>query len=171
MVRQFLWNCWHFLYPGNNYFPRLFISHRLLLLKNNNDNQRKKPRYGVSHGHPCASDVKESTCQCRRCRFDSWVWKIPWRRKWQFTPIFLTGKSHWQRSLSPLSMATVLAVARESDTTKWLNNPILSELVTLLILVFLGYSLFHICWHLPALTSFYPLLLYSYFSCFQLSLD
>ena len=25
---------------------------------------------------------KESTCQYRRCRFDSWVRKIPWRRKW-----------------------------------------------------------------------------------------
>ena len=27
--------------------------------------------------------VKESACQCRRCRFDPWVGKIPWRRKWQ----------------------------------------------------------------------------------------
>ena len=28
-----------------------------------------------------------------------WVGKIPWRRKWQSTPIFLPGKSHGQRSL------------------------------------------------------------------------
>ena len=42
---------------------------------------------------------KESTCQCRRCRFDSQVRKIPWRRKWQPTPVFLPGKSHGQRSL------------------------------------------------------------------------
>ena len=42
---------------------------------------------------------KESTCQCRRCKFGPWVRKIPWRRKWQPTPIFLTGKSHGQRSL------------------------------------------------------------------------
>ena len=27
------------------------------------------------------------------------VWKIPWRRKWQATPVFLPGKSHGQRSL------------------------------------------------------------------------
>ena len=33
--------------------------------------------------------------QCRRSRFDSWVWKIPWRRKWQPTPVFLPGKSPW----------------------------------------------------------------------------
>ena len=27
-------------------------------------------------------------------RFDPWVGKIPWRKKWQLTPIFLSGKSH-----------------------------------------------------------------------------
>ena len=45
---------------------------------------------------------KESACQCRRGRshrFKLWVGKIPWRRKWQPTPVFLTGKSHGQRSL------------------------------------------------------------------------
>ena len=31
--------------------------------------------------------------------FDSWVRKIPWRRKWQSTPVFLPGESHGQRSL------------------------------------------------------------------------
>ena len=31
---------------------------------------------------------KESADQCRRCRFDPWVRKIPWRRKWQPTPVF-----------------------------------------------------------------------------------
>ena len=34
------------------------------------------------------SDSKESACQCRRSRFDPWVWKIPWRRQWQPTPVF-----------------------------------------------------------------------------------
>ena len=42
---------------------------------------------------------KESACQCRRHRFDPWVRKIPWRRKWRPTPVFLPGKSHGQRSL------------------------------------------------------------------------
>ena len=42
---------------------------------------------------------QESTCQCRRCKFDPWVRKIPQKRKWQPTPIFLPGKSHGQRSL------------------------------------------------------------------------
>ena len=45
---------------------------------------------------------KESECQCRRhrkCEFDPWVGKIPWKRKWQPTPVFLPGKSHGQGSL------------------------------------------------------------------------
>ena len=32
-------------------------------------------------------------------RLDPWVGKIPWRRKWQPTPVFLPGESHGQRSL------------------------------------------------------------------------
>ena len=39
----------------------------------------------------------------RRCSFDPWVRKIPWRRKWQPTPVFLPGKSYGQRSLEGYS--------------------------------------------------------------------
>ena len=41
---------------------------------------------------------KESTCQCRRRRFDPWEGKILCRRKWQPTPVFLPGKSYRQTS-------------------------------------------------------------------------
>ena len=34
---------------------------------------------------------RKSTCQCRRHRFNPWVKKIPWRRKWQPTPVFCLG--------------------------------------------------------------------------------
>ena len=37
--------------------------------------------------------------QCRETGFYPWVGKIPWRRKWQPTPVFLPGESHGQRSL------------------------------------------------------------------------
>ena len=53
-------------------------------------------------GLPGDGRGKEPTRQCRirkRCGFDPWVWKIPWRRAGQRTPIFLPGKSHGQRSL------------------------------------------------------------------------
>ena len=60
---------------------------------------------------------KELTCQCRRRqrrRFDSWVGKIPWRRKWHPTPAFLPGKSHGQRSLAGYSPWG----CKESDMTE-----------------------------------------------------
>ena len=34
---------------------------------------------------------KESTCQCRRFKFDLWVREIPWRRKWQPTQVSCLG--------------------------------------------------------------------------------
>ena len=37
--------------------------------------------------------------QCRRSRFDAWLGKLPWRRTWQPTPVFLPGEPHGQRSL------------------------------------------------------------------------
>ena len=45
-----------------------------------------------------AEKVK-SLLYCGRPRFDTWVGKIPWRRKWQPTPVLLPGKSHGRRSL------------------------------------------------------------------------
>ena len=33
---------------------------------------------------------------CRRPRFDSWVWKIPCRREWLLTPVFLPREFHGQ---------------------------------------------------------------------------
>ena len=47
---------------------------------------------------PGGANSKEPTCQCmrhKRCGFDPWGGKIPWRRKCQFTPVFLPGESLW----------------------------------------------------------------------------
>ena len=44
-----------------------------------------------------------SARQCGRHKrqgFNPWVGTIPWRRKWQFTPVFLPGESHGRRSLA-----------------------------------------------------------------------
>ena len=54
-------------------------------------------------GFPGGASGKEPACQCRRqkrCWFNPWVGKIPWRRVWQPAPIFLPGESHGQRSLA-----------------------------------------------------------------------
>ena len=45
-------------------------------------------------GFPGGSVVKNPPANIR-LRFNAWVWKIPWRRKWQSTPVFLPGKSLW----------------------------------------------------------------------------
>ena len=72
---------------------------------------RSTERMHVQHlaqsiGLPRWFSGKESTCRCRRhrrCKFDSWIGKIPCRREWQPTPVFLPGKSHGQRSLAGYS--------------------------------------------------------------------
>jgi len=54
-------------------------------------------------GFPGGAHGKEPVCQCRRHmthRFNPCVGKIPWRRAWQRTPVFLLGESHGQRSLA-----------------------------------------------------------------------
>ena len=37
--------------------------------------------------------------QCKKCRFNPWDGKIPWRRAWQPTPVLLPGESHGQKRL------------------------------------------------------------------------
>ena len=57
-------------------------------------------------GFPGGSVVKKKkkpACQWRKHRLDPWVRKISWRGKWQPTPVFLSGKSHGQRSLAGYS--------------------------------------------------------------------
>ena len=46
--------------------------------------------------------------QCRRCGFSPWIGKIPWRRKWQPTLVFLEDL---------VGLHTVDEVSKESDTT------------------------------------------------------
>ena len=65
-------------------------------------------RFGGKQRVPGGLDGKESIClQCRRPGFNPGVGKIPWRRKWQPTPVFSPGESHGQRRLA----ATVHGVA------------------------------------------------------------
>ena len=59
--------------------------------------------------------VKNLQCRnCRRCRFDPWVGKIPRKRARQPTPVFLLGESHGQRSLVSYSSKG----HKELDTTE-----------------------------------------------------
>ena len=53
-------------------------------------------------GFPGGTSGKEPACQCRRHKahgFNTWLGKIPKRKAWQPTPVFLPGESQRQRSL------------------------------------------------------------------------
>ena len=55
--------------------------------------------------------------QCGRPEFEPWGGKIPWRRAWQLTLIFLPGESPWTEEPGKLqSMGS-----KESDTTEQLS--------------------------------------------------
>ena len=62
------------------------------------------------------------TWQCRRCkrhRFEPWVGKIPWRRRWQSTLVFLPEKSHEQRirvDYSPWSQKSRTGLSTHTHT-------------------------------------------------------
>ena len=69
-------------------------------------------------GFPCGSSGKETACLCRRhkrCGFDPWVRKIPWRRARQPTMVFLPAESHGQRSMA------VHRVSKSQTRLKWLS--------------------------------------------------
>ena len=68
-------------------------------------------------GFPGGSDGKRIRLQCGRPGLDPWVGKIPWRRAWQLTPVFLPEESPWTEepgSYSPWA-------CKESDTTERLH--------------------------------------------------
>ena len=80
---------------------------------------------------------------CRRPQFDPWVGKIPWRRKWQPTPVYLPGKISWTEvGWSPWG-------CKESGRAEWLAvTYILFLVVATPIYTFtnsvLGFSFLHI---------------------------
>ena len=74
-------------------------------------------------GLPRWLNGKESACQRRRYGFDPWVGKIPWRRKWQHSPVFLPRKYHWQKSLAGYGPQG----QKELDMTEWLCTHALAD--------------------------------------------
>ena len=75
-------------------------------------------------GFPGSSDGKEYVCQCRKLLFDPWVGKIPWRREWLPTPVFLTGEFHEHKSLVGYSpWGCKESYMTERLTLAYLSNP------------------------------------------------
>ena len=71
----------------------------------------------------------------KRYRFDSWVRKIPWSKKWQPVPIFLPKKSNEQRSLVGYNSWG----CKESDMTELLSKNTLPKRQPVLVFLFLHF--------------------------------
>ena len=80
------------------------------------------------------ADVGDS-CQCRRLRrlrFNLWIGRIPWSRKWQPTPLFFPGESQGQRSLedynpwSHKELDVTKRVSTHGMRSRWISLPMLT---------------------------------------------
>ena len=71
--------------------------------------------------------------QCGRPGFNPWLEKIPWRKKWQPTPVFSPGESHGQRSLAGYSPGVTKRWTRLSDSAQ--HSTVNVNMVIVLILV------------------------------------
>ena len=75
-----------------------YMSQKLGSLMPSGSDKHSLPMNTARQGFPGGASGKELACQCRRHKnpgFDPWVGKIPWRRKWQLTPVILPGESPW----------------------------------------------------------------------------
>ena len=84
---------YYFFTPSHFCFPILFCFGQLGMLL-----IILQPQSLLPEGASLVAQMVKNF-QYRRCEFDPWVGKIPWRREWLPTPVFLPGESHGQRSL------------------------------------------------------------------------
>ena len=112
-------------------------------------------------GVPGGAIGKGPACQCRRCKrrcFDLRVGKIPQRRAWQSTPVFLPGESYGQRSLAGYSPWG----HKELDTTERLTRKWFCILIVVVVIRVCTWIITHI--H-HTNVNFLVLILYDYLQC------
>ena len=100
-----------FFFKLNHFLSQVYFKRKLHITMLN----------GKTESHAGSTSGKEHTCpgrRCKRCRFDPWIRKIPWRRAWQPTPVFLPGKSHGQRSLATVHRVAESQTQLKSDMTE-----------------------------------------------------
>ena len=61
------------------------------------------PYLGASQVVPVVKNTPANARRRKKRGFDPWAGKIPWRKAWQPTPVFLPGESRGQRSLAGCS--------------------------------------------------------------------
>ena len=72
------------------------------------------PLMGASPVVLVVKNLSASAGDLKRCEFNPWAGRVPWRRAWQPTPVLLPGESYGQRSLVGYSPWG----CKESDTTE-----------------------------------------------------
>ena len=102
--------------PTQQLLTRLLLWNCVTTWQSPTETHNPPPQKKRVGGLPTYLNGKESVCHCGRCRFHPWVRKIPWRRKWQPTPGFLSGEFHGQRSLVGYSPW------RHRDRHHWVTN-------------------------------------------------
>ena len=80
--------------------------------------EKGKATYSTILGLPLWLSWQRICLQCRTPEFDPWIGKMPWRREWLPTPVFLPGESHGQRTLAGCSPRG----HKESDMTDELST-------------------------------------------------
>ena len=91
-------------------------------------------------GFPGGATGKELTCQCRihkKCGSDPWVGKLPWRRAWLPTPVFLPGESPWTEAPGRL-----LSIGSQRVGHNWATKHSTNVTFVLLILILVRFSCF-----------------------------
>ena len=85
--------------------------------------------YPLTRKAECPSDLdgKEPACNAGDPGLDPWVRKIPWRREWQPSPVFLPGKSNEWKSLAGPNLWD----CKESDMTEQLTHSLKAECIYL----------------------------------------
>ena len=93
------------IFPSQGLSPSLLHSRQNLYQLSHKGSPKYKHKYKYKMVFPGGPSDKELACQCRRHtrRVPSLDGKIPWRKTWQPTPVFLPGDSHGQRSLTGYS--------------------------------------------------------------------
>ena len=74
-----------------------------------------------TYGASLMAQMVKNLPAVRRPVFDSWIGKIPWRRQWQLTSVFLPGKSDGQRSRAGYSPRVRKEVGEDLVTKQYSN--------------------------------------------------
>ena len=89
--------------------------------------------FGAQPSFPDGSLVIEITCQWRRHGFHSWVIKIPWRRKWQPTPVSCLvnpmDREAWQAIVHVVAKSQTRLATKQQQPWLWSNSHICTWLL------------------------------------------